>query len=191
MADRPITQNEWRDYEIVGEVAEDAVSINLGLMLLGNGRVWLDAVSFEALGKVGEGNEPARALQGRALDNLVAFTKLLGYVRYFHPSEGVRTANWERFAIDSIPAVEAAKAHLNPGGLPGRVEKSARGRVGDAVAVHGLRGMNASERLVDRALAPGELHHGKKHVALGRMRLLQDTIGDAAKNFGHVRIGMR
>src|SRR5262249_32414239 len=109
MGDRPITQNEWRDYEIVGEVADDAVSINLGLMLNGNGRVWLDAVSFEVIGKAGEGNEPARPLQGRALDNLVAFTRLLGYVRYFHPSEGVRTANWERFAIDSVPAVEAAK----------------------------------------------------------------------------------
>jgi C-terminal processing protease CtpA/Prc len=110
MGDRPIGRKEWRDYEIVGDVAEDAVAISLGLILVGNGRAWLDAVSFEVIGKAGEGNEPARPLQGRALDNLVAFTKLLGYVRYFHPSEPARTANWERFAIDGVRAVEGAKS---------------------------------------------------------------------------------
>jgi C-terminal processing protease CtpA/Prc len=110
MDDRPITQKEWRDYEIFGEVAEDAVTINLGLMLVGSGRAWLDAVSFEVIGKAGEGNEPARPLRGRALDNLVAFTKLLGYVRYFHPSEEAAKTNWERFASEGVQVVEDAKS---------------------------------------------------------------------------------
>jgi len=110
MGDRPVTQREWRDYEIFGEVAEDAVTIDLGLMLVGNGRAWLDAVSFEVIGKAGEGNQPARPLRGRALDNLVAFTKLLGYVRYFHPSEEAAKMNWERFAIEGVQVVEEAKS---------------------------------------------------------------------------------
>jgi Peptidase family S41 len=108
--DRPVPQTEWRDYEILGEVAEDAVSINLGLMLTGHGRAWLDAVSLEVIGKAGEGNEPARPLRGRALDNLVAFTKLLGYVRHFHPSDEAATTNWEWFAIEGVQVAEEAKS---------------------------------------------------------------------------------
>jgi hypothetical protein len=121
MGDRPIkAQKEWRYFEIVGEVADDAVSINVGLMLVGNGRAWLDAVSFEVLGKAGEGNEPARPLRGRALDNLAAFTKLLGYVRYFHPSDEAAAADWQRFAIDGVKSVEEAK---DPAELAESLEK--------------------------------------------------------------------
>jgi len=109
MSDRPIVQKEWRDCEILADVAEDATSIALGLMLVGNGRAWLDSISLEAIGKAGEGNETARPLKGRGLDNLVAFTKLLGYVRYFHPSDGVAATDWDRFAIGGVRVVEDAK----------------------------------------------------------------------------------
>jgi hypothetical protein len=101
-------QPEWRDYEILCEVAEDAVSINLGMTLTGYGRAWLDAVSFEVVGKAGEGNEPARPLPSPALDNLVAFTKLLGYVRYFHPSDEAIATKWDLFAIEGVQLVEGA-----------------------------------------------------------------------------------
>ena len=109
MQDRPIVEASWRDYQIVGDVAEDAEGISLGLMLLGNGRAWLDAVRFEIVGKIGEGDEPARPLEGRGLDNLVAFARLLGYVRYFHPSDQAAATDWDRFAIDGVRAVEGAK----------------------------------------------------------------------------------
>ena len=33
------------------------------------------------------GNEPPRPLSDRGLENLAAFTRLLGYVRFFHPSD--------------------------------------------------------------------------------------------------------
>jgi hypothetical protein len=49
MNDRPIVANEWRAYEIVGEVDTDAVAINIGLMLHGNGRAWMRDVTFEVL----------------------------------------------------------------------------------------------------------------------------------------------
>jgi hypothetical protein len=62
MQDRPIVAASWRDYQIIGDVVEDAESISLGLMLIGGGRVWLDAVRFESIGKAGEGDEPARPL---------------------------------------------------------------------------------------------------------------------------------
>ena len=109
MADRPITDASWRDYEIVGDVADDAEGIALGLMMFGNGRVWLDAASFEIVGKRGDDDEPSRPLEGRGLENLVAFTRLLGYVRYFHPSDQAAATNWEQFAIEGVRAVEGAK----------------------------------------------------------------------------------
>lgn len=51
MADRPIKAKEWKHYEIVGDVAEDAQSIVLGMLLLGNGSAALDDVSFEIVDK--------------------------------------------------------------------------------------------------------------------------------------------
>jgi hypothetical protein len=109
MANRPITKPTWRDYELSGGVAEDAEAIALGLMLIGNGWACLDAVRFEIVGKTGKGNELPRALEGRGLENLVAFPRLLGYVRYFHPSDQAADVEWNTFAIDGVRAVEGAK----------------------------------------------------------------------------------
>ena len=49
MSDRPITNREWREYEIVGEVPEDAEMIDYGMALVGDGRAWIDAVSVETI----------------------------------------------------------------------------------------------------------------------------------------------
>jgi hypothetical protein len=51
MADRPITNNDWRDYEIIGEVPMDAEVIGYGLALVGDGKAWLDSVSTEVIEK--------------------------------------------------------------------------------------------------------------------------------------------
>jgi len=37
MGDRPITLGEWQYYEIVGDVEEDAATVNIGMLLLGKG----------------------------------------------------------------------------------------------------------------------------------------------------------
>ena len=42
MYDRPITQAEWRAYQIEGTVDEDADRIVFGCMVFGQGRFWLD-----------------------------------------------------------------------------------------------------------------------------------------------------
>ena len=49
MQDRPIRDPEWKPYEIVGEVAEDATSLSFGLILIGSGRAWIDDVRVEAV----------------------------------------------------------------------------------------------------------------------------------------------
>src|SRR5215210_5836999 len=65
-------------------------------------------------------NEPPRPLEGRGLDNLVAFTRLLGYVRYFHPSDAAAETDWDAFAIQGVKAVEGASS---PEDLARRLEE--------------------------------------------------------------------
>jgi C-terminal processing protease CtpA/Prc len=108
MDDRPVTAASWGRYEIVGDVPADAATINLGLMLIGSGRAWLGSTAFEAIAKTAADDEPARPLDARGLDNLVAFTRLVGLVRYFHPSDQASAADWHRFVLAGVQRVEAA-----------------------------------------------------------------------------------
>ncbi|MDP9120069.1 MAG: hypothetical protein M3O15_01680, partial [Acidobacteriota bacterium] len=107
MSDRPIREATWGRYEIVGPVAADATRVNLGLLVEGGASASLAAASFDVLGDA-VAPEPARPLDDRRLDNLVAFTRLLGYVRYFHPSDQAAAADWNRLAMAAIPSVERA-----------------------------------------------------------------------------------
>ncbi len=52
--------------------------------------------------------EPARALSDSGLRNLIAFTKLFGIVRHFHPSDEAAAADWNRFAIEGVRKIEGA-----------------------------------------------------------------------------------
>ncbi|HEY2825172.1 MAG TPA: S41 family peptidase [Gemmatimonadales bacterium] len=45
MQNRPIRSTRWRPYQIVGMVDFDAAAINLGMLIHGPGRAWLDDVS--------------------------------------------------------------------------------------------------------------------------------------------------
>ena len=58
--DRPITDSEWREVELTGDVPQDAKSLDFGLALVGYGTAWIDSVSLEALGAA-----PSQA-EGRA-----------------------------------------------------------------------------------------------------------------------------
>jgi C-terminal processing protease CtpA/Prc len=105
MSDRPIRTAEWRDYEIIGDIAPDAATINLGLVLRTRGEAWLDDVRLEVVGQI---SPPGPLYAPRGLENLIAFTHLLGYVRHFHPSDEAQQADWEAFTIAAVPEVEVA-----------------------------------------------------------------------------------
>ncbi|MCP5120778.1 MAG: peptidase S41, partial [bacterium] len=45
----------------------------------------------------------------RGLENLAAFTQLLGYVRFFHPSDEAAATNWDQFAAKAVAEVEGAR----------------------------------------------------------------------------------
>ena len=109
MADRPIQSGEWKAYEIVGDIDDDAGVINVGMLLIGEGKAWIDTASFEDLGKLIVRAEPPRPFAGRGLDNAIAFTRLMGYVRHFHPSDQAAATDWNVFTVQGMIAVESAK----------------------------------------------------------------------------------
>src|SRR5262249_17977065 len=80
------------------------------MMLLGQGKAWIDSASFETLGTVETRHEPARPLEGRGLENLIAFTRLFRYVRYFHPSDQAAAADWGKPALSAVPVAEKARS---------------------------------------------------------------------------------
>jgi hypothetical protein len=52
MQDRPIkATSDWTRYEIVLDVPEQAQEIAFGLLLTGQGQVWMDDLKFEVVGK--------------------------------------------------------------------------------------------------------------------------------------------
>src|SRR5262249_19691223 len=64
--------------------------------------------------------EGPRALEGRGGENLAAFTRLLGYVRHFHPSDEVAAVgDWDRPAVGGGPAAGAGGRPPAPPPAPG------------------------------------------------------------------------
>lgn len=121
MSDRPVTSGEWRSYEIIGDVASDATAISIGLLITGNVKAYLDEVCLETLGPAeATVAEPPRPLSPDGLENLVAFTRLLGYVRHFHPSDQAASADWIDKATKGMRLVEGAR---DPSDLCQRLEQ--------------------------------------------------------------------
>jgi C-terminal processing protease CtpA/Prc len=113
MHDRPIQSDQWAEYRVVGDVAADAQAISIGLLLMGGApraSACLDGVRLEVLAGAGEGNQGPAPLSDRGLENLVAFTRLYGFVRYFHPSDEAASSrtDWDALAIEGVKAVEGA-----------------------------------------------------------------------------------
>lgn len=108
MEARPVKSAAWQRARITGPVAADAEVIKIGFLLPEGGRGCFDSAAFEVLGDAGAGNEPARPLTERGLDNLAAFAQLYGTVRWFHPSDQAAAADWSSFALAGVQRVEKA-----------------------------------------------------------------------------------
>ena len=106
MFDRPISSARWSEHRITGDIDADAQRINVGFMVFGPATAWIDSISFEVVGAAG--GEAARPLAPRGLENLVAFARLMGYVRHFHPSDEAADTDWDTFAIRGVQLVEPA-----------------------------------------------------------------------------------
>jgi hypothetical protein len=60
MEDRPIRGDMWAAFELTGEVAADAKSVEVGILSSGKSEVWVDAVSFQKLPPAGAEAAAAR-----------------------------------------------------------------------------------------------------------------------------------
>lgn len=106
-----IAVGAWREYSTIVDVAPDASALDLVVAAYGTVSCQVDDLSARVLGPAGAGDEPPRALAGRALDNVVAFARLYGIVRYFHPSDEAAALDddgWSRFVVRGLRAVESA-----------------------------------------------------------------------------------
>ncbi|MCZ6757022.1 MAG: S41 family peptidase, partial [Bacteroidetes bacterium] len=62
---------------------------------------------FHLLG-VQAGQQPQQSDQNRVIQNLRAFAKIYGYVKYFHPSDEASDTDWHKFAVLGVAAVKTA-----------------------------------------------------------------------------------
>ena len=128
MADRPIYGAKWAVYAIEGDVAADAQRVTFGVLLEGKGIAEFDDIQLTDLGPATAaapvavpkrrfgppraeaiaGDEAPAALSASGAENLAAFARVYGLVRWFHPTDAAASADWERVAIAAIPQVEAA-----------------------------------------------------------------------------------
>lgn len=54
--------------------------------------------------------DPPRPASPNGLDAMIAFTRLAGYVRFFHPTDSVVATNWPAFLTDGMRTVESASS---------------------------------------------------------------------------------
>lgn len=117
MHDRPVLAGSgWTEVEIVANLERKPGQLVIGTMTFDGADALFDWIKLEDVGPSAPGApdgmpEPPRPLKGRALDNLRAFARLFGYVRYFHPSDqsaAWQHEDWASFAIDCVRTLESA-----------------------------------------------------------------------------------
>ena len=108
LGDHPVRSAAWTHAQVICEVARDADFISFGGALYLKGKAWVDDLKLDVIGPSGQGNEAPHPLSERGVENLIAFGRLLGYVRYFHPSDEAAETDWDSFAIAGVDEVESA-----------------------------------------------------------------------------------
>lgn len=119
----------WTRVDVALDVPRGAKDIVVGVYSNGQGTLWVDDVrvqsdsvsalhfGFEALADFQQPphrviarspREAPSALSPNGRENLIAFTHLLGYVRFFHPAPEVVRVNWDEFAVRGMRVVEGA-----------------------------------------------------------------------------------
>lgn len=105
MAQNPIVVREWKYYEIEGLISNEALYLNYGLLLFGNGKAWLDNVAIEILDSIKEDIDKPAPLNTQQTKALIDFAKVYGLIRYFYPSDQARKINWDAFAFYGVKSI--------------------------------------------------------------------------------------
>lgn len=125
----PITSAEWRAYEIVADVPDEAEAISYGLALVGGGRVWLDAVAVEVMDKPGEwqrqsvSNPPSRIIAELAYDADRDRILLKPLIIFFGAEPAASPAHALRHWTFERAAGSSASSHPRPRGYAPATER--------------------------------------------------------------------
>ncbi|HEY3840103.1 MAG TPA: S41 family peptidase [Bryobacteraceae bacterium] len=108
MSDRPIHVPDWQYFEITGDIDTDASRLNIGLMLFGKGKAWLDDVSVDILSDTPV--MPSYVVPpSAAFDKLTEAAKLWVYVKYLHPRVTMPGVDWDKAFVDAVPKILESK----------------------------------------------------------------------------------
>jgi C-terminal processing protease CtpA/Prc len=166
----------WREYRTVFDVAADATGLDLVVAASGASTIQIDDITVSVLGDAGIGDEPPRALDGRALENVAAFARLYGVVRYFHPSDGAAAlddAAWQRFVVRGVREVESA---ADAAALEVRLEKLFA-PIAPSVAIY----PQGQEAPAAAAVSPPAVHWSHSGVGISPDSLYRSTRGAGAR----------
>ncbi|MBN2081400.1 hypothetical protein JW859_04240, partial [bacterium] len=98
----------WQSYQFQVDATEEMTKLEVWVVIFGNAQFWVDEISLVDLGETIPLNAGPRELSPRGLENLVALTRLLGYVRHFHASDEAAACDWDEFAVRAVDAIEPA-----------------------------------------------------------------------------------
>ncbi len=102
----PMGTKSWKTYKISTTIPDYAKNVTVGIYFVGKGSAHFDNVELIMLGSANDGNSPPFPIVEKEMDNMMAFLRLYGYVRYFHPSDQGINVDWEKFVINGLEYVE-------------------------------------------------------------------------------------
>lgn len=109
MKENPINNTFWQYYSVTLKIPEDANELTYGIIARGEGEVYFDDVKVEVDEPLQTVLAPPEKLAQQEKENYIAFAKLFGTVKYFHPASESRNLDWERFLLAGISKVGIAK----------------------------------------------------------------------------------
>lgn len=104
-----VHDGSWRVDNKTFVVPRQAAKIGIHFNLFGAGTLDVSNVSVADVTPEQMHYEGPQPLTDHGLANLEALTRLIGYVRFFHPSDQAANADWNAVAIDAVHKVEGAK----------------------------------------------------------------------------------
>lgn len=168
MHDRPIRSTDWSEAVIELDVDREADDLALGFLAIGGATVDVDALSLTISGSAApQQTSSAGPLGKRELQNLIAATRLLGRLWFFHPSPtAVELQHWDRCAVALVAAAG-----------PATDAKDLARRLTDAIApiandVQIWAGKTGSPPALPKARTAGRLCYWR-HVGAGRVAMGQ------------------
>lgn len=110
LAGKEVVGERWALHSLELDVPPDTDKLEIQVGLSRIRRIDLDGFAIDRIGPACPGCEAAAPLTVRQRENLVAFSRLLGYVRYFHPSVEVESADWDALALVGVQAMLRAES---------------------------------------------------------------------------------